>query len=301
MNLTFNDNKLPYCLHMAVNSFSVIVCLLAVILVFVLNLHTKVVYRLALNQVLSAMALSVISLFQVTYFIINSEKRAAAHDPGCVAIGWFIFYSRWTKLLFTMWVTFHLFCFAVLQKNPRKLEVLHVVTSLLVPALIACIPLTTHAYASSGWCYLETNTIDRIVVWDAPAMVILLAASAAMIAMAIKLVHRRTMMYEPMKEGDQYWKAFKQLLPLVAFPILFLIFMLPQLVYDIHNLNAPYSVVFFTVVTVLIPLWNTSSGVTLLIHISVIRYRKKGNNATSDDLHENSLEQETLPIHRPMQ
>ena len=64
----------------------------------------------------------------------------------CVAVGWMILYAEWMKLLFTIWVTFHLFCFGVLHKNLKKLEVLYVVTSLLVPALIAIVPLVTHAY-----------------------------------------------------------------------------------------------------------------------------------------------------------
>ena len=61
-------------------------------------------------------------------------------------MGWVRVYAEWMKLLFTMWVTFHLFCFAVLHKNLQKLEVMYVVTSLLVPAVIACIPLITHSY-----------------------------------------------------------------------------------------------------------------------------------------------------------
>ena len=166
------------------------------------------------------------------------------------------------KLLFTMWVAFHLFCFGVFHKNLKKLEVLYVVTSLLVPAVIACVPLTTNTYALSGWCYLKQNTtveiIEKVVLWDAPATIILLAASAAMVAMAIKL-RRRAMMYE----GDQYRKALKQLLPLVAFPILFFVFMIPQMVLDIYTYS-PSNSSFEIVLVVSITLWSISSGVTYI-------------------------------------
>ena len=48
--------------------------------------------------------------------------------------------------LHAMWVTLHLFCFAVLHKNLTKLEVLYVGTSLLVPVVIGCAPLITKTY-----------------------------------------------------------------------------------------------------------------------------------------------------------
>ena len=62
-------------------------------------------------------------------------------------------------------VTFHLFCFAVLHKNPKKLEVLYVVTSLLIPAGIASVPLITQSYGanpSGTLCYIYASNISLI-------------------------------------------------------------------------------------------------------------------------------------------
>ena len=77
-----------------------------------------------------------------------------------------------------MWVTFHLFCFAVFQKNLKKLEVLYVVTSLLVPAVIAAVPLITNSYGHSpdgAVCYMyaenEAAFIERFALWDGPASI----------------------------------------------------------------------------------------------------------------------------------
>ena len=93
-----------------------------------------------------------------------------------------------------MWVVFHLFCFAVLHKNLKKLEVLYVVTSLLVPVVIAAVPLVTHSYGlnpDGDVCNIYANTsvafIERLALWDGPAMLMLIAASAAMVVMVIKL------------------------------------------------------------------------------------------------------------------
>ena len=204
---------------------SLLACLLAAILVFGLRLHRKVVYRLALYQVLSSLALSVVWLFtNIDYFRYNDDPYAYGHF--CLALGWFDLYCEWMKLLFTMWVTFHLFCFAVLHKNLKRLEVLYVVTSLVIPAVIASVPLTNHTYASTGICYISgpandshhVGLIEKIAFWDAPAMVILLAASTAMITMVIKLLRNvlHLHVHEPITNGDQFTKALKQLLPFTA-------------------------------------------------------------------------------------
>ena len=47
------------------NAAAVLVCLIAAVLVFTLNLHKKAVYRLALYQVMAACALGVVELLQI--------------------------------------------------------------------------------------------------------------------------------------------------------------------------------------------------------------------------------------------
>ena len=109
------------------NGVSVLVCLLAAILLCCLKLYKKIVYRLALYQVLSALAMASVFVMQVVF--INYNKSPIIYGRVCTAIGFLGMYTEWTKLLFTMWVTFHLFCFAVLHKNLKKLEVLYMASN----------------------------------------------------------------------------------------------------------------------------------------------------------------------------
>ena len=261
----------------SVNSVSVIVCLLTAILVLRLKLYKTLVYRLALYQVLSALTLASVEVTEV--ISIKYDESPNIYGRICTAIGLLVVYSQWMKLLFTMWVTFHLFCFAVLHKNLKKLEVLYVVTSLLVPAVIAIVPLVTHSYGlNSGGniCYIYANTsvafIERLALWDGPAMLMLIAASIAMVVMVIKLagqVSRRST-FEPIADGDQFWKALKQLLPLAAFPLLFFIFEIPVLIFHLYTTqySTPNEGMFIANV-VCFSLWSTASGATVIIHISV--------------------------------
>ena len=278
-----------------INGASVLVCLLAAILVFGLKLYKKIVYRLSLYQVLASLAFSTVETLQIIF--IGYETNPQVYGRICTATGWFLLYSFWMKLLFTMWVTFHLFCFAVLHKNLQKLEVLYVATSLLVPAVIAIVPLTTHTYRLSpfhSYCYIYNSSsgyhvqlIERLALWDVPAMIILIAASIGMVVMVTQLTHRVVWghRYEPITEGDQFQKAVKQLLPLAAFPILFFIFIMPQVIFHITLDESPTpnralqtSALFF------LSLWSMASGMTLIIHLCVAHCctrRKKQPNLTS--------------------
>ena len=273
--ITFNHAVIA-----AVNGVSILVCLLAAILVLCLKLYKILVYRLALYQVLSALVLSSIDSLQTVF--INYDESPDVYSHICVAIGWMILYAEWMKLLFTIWVAFHLFCFGVLHKNLKKLEVLYVVSSLLIPMSIAIVPLVTHAYglnSDGDVCYIYANTsvafIERLALWDGPAMFMLIAASIAMVVMVIKLTSQvfRRSTYEPITDGDQFWKAVKQLLPLATFPILFFIFEIPILIYHLYATqhSTPNEGMLISGPAVSVALWSASSGATVIVHISVAR------------------------------
>ena len=268
------DSNVPVNLVIVLNSVSFAVCLLASILVLCIKLYKLLVYRLALYQTLAALTLTADALFNAAI------SRNFPAGPLCVAVAWFSLYSQWMKLLFTIWLTFHLFCFAVLHKNLKKLEMLYVATSLLIPAAVAVVPLTTHTYGHSPLgCYIhgENNgtirvaLIQRYALWEVPAIAILVAASLVMVVMVIKLVSRVCwrFKYEPIIDGDTYWKALKQLLPLAAFPILFLIFLVPVSVYSFSAEGPTVNAALRLTAAICFPLWSMASGLTLIIHITV--------------------------------
>lgn len=277
---------------------SVLACLAAVILVLVLRLYRRVVYRLALYQVLASLTFAVVEVFQAV--LIN----AAYSSDSCTAIGWLTLYAQWMKLLFTAWVTLHIFCFAVFHKT-LKLEMLYVATSLTLPAVIACVPLITRTYGpmsvtqTTSLCYIfgnDTNDIaavERFILWDGPALITLFAASIAMLFMVLKLTnrvcHASRLKYSSLDESDQFSKALQQLLPLAAFPILFFIFIIPQLALNIYLATSatPSNVLFF-VALAFISLWSLASGVSLIVHVCVVKclpkirrkHKKNAENAS---------------------
>ena len=263
-------------LYTAADCISVLVCLFAIVLVMSLRLYKKVVYRLALYQVLAALAFATVGAIQIIF--INYNENPEVYRHVCTAIAWLALYTQWVKLVFTTWVTVHLFSFGVLYKNLNKLEALYVVTSLLVPATIASVPLITGTYGVQfDACYIydrndskHVAVIERFALWNGPAIIILLAASATMVVMVIILAHRVCWKsnFVTITDGGQYWRALKQLLPLAAFPLLFFVFVLPVVMFD-EAIIRTSDVAQVLIPTLLIPLWSMASGVTLIIHISV--------------------------------
>ena len=266
----------------ATNGTAVIVCLLAAILLFAFNLYPKVVYRLALYQVLAALAFAMVQTLQVVFVNYNVGV--------CVAMGWLTLFTLWMKLVATFWATFHLFSFVVFHKNLKKLELLYVLTSLIVPAGVAFVPLISDTYGRSPHgliCYIfvqndsdSTNAfIETLGLWDGPATLVLFIASIAMGVMVMKLTHTvccRRLRYESIAEGDQFEKAVKQLLPLAAFPVLFFVFVIPVIVldtYTVQHSTVNKTVLLFT--SLFIPLWSMASGVTLIVHVFMTRIQSR--------------------------
>lgn len=270
-----SSNNTPAVVSLAaftsIAAASLLSCVVGTVLVFFLRLYRRVVYRLALYQVLSGLSFSIVELLQL-YFMVNPD----VHSPACVLLGYMVMYSQWAKLLSVLWVTFHLFCLAVLYKNMNKLELLYVITSLLIPAVIAAIPFISHSYTSSGYCYLKDNrAIEMVALWNAPAMILLFLASTAMVVMVVKLACTAMNLkakYVEMTRDDQNWRALKQLLPLAAFPVLFFVFMAPVFVINVNNLvhsHHFYDEAEQIAVFVFLHLWSLSSGLTLNAHILV--------------------------------
>ena len=318
-----NDDRSADIIFSATNVLSVPVCILAAILVLCFKLHRTTVYRLALYQVLASLDVATIQLLEIIFVAYEDEPWPWPEVHArrlCIAMAWLQLYSIWLKILFTVWVTFHLFCLGVLHRNMEKLEVMYVATSLLVPVLVCAIPLVTHTYGFSpvDGCYIpiyeKNNTVElkvsvaeKFALLDAPAMAFLLVASIAMVIMIIKLSYWvcRRMKYEPITGGDQFREALKQVLPLAAFPIIFLIFIIPVLVYDIYYsflTPIPNKVLVFAQY-IFVTFWSLSSGMTLIVHICLaqlpayFKSRKKETHNSKYGTFDPTVGQDSAPSH----
>ena len=105
----------------------------------------------------------------------------------------------WMKLVFTVWVTIHVFVYSACLKNMEKLEVLYVLSSILIGLAIGAVPLFTDTYGQAGpWCGIENRRnscveseitlggeIQQFYLWFGPAVVVLLLLVEVMLAILI--------------------------------------------------------------------------------------------------------------------
>ena len=274
----------------AANGVSAAACFVAVVAVGLLKLHKKTVYRLALYQILASLELSIVLVLQVQF--LNSEATFPANKTMCIATAFFFLQSQWTKLILAVWVTIHLFCFAVFHKNLQKFELLYVLSSLLLSFAIATVPLATGTYGLAGsWCWIQEwmgncptyklhlGFVLQLALWYVPSIIILFMTSAAMVVMVLVVATRscpRRLERHSITGEHHNRKALKQLLPLAAYPIMFCIFNVVPFVNRVRGLTNDTKPALETAAALSIACWGLSTAIALLIHTMTLRCLASG-------------------------
>ena len=219
-------------------------------------------------------------------FLQDPDKELKSH--GCIAISFFFLYFSWVKLMFTSWVVLHLLCFSVFYKNLQHLEKLFVAISIGFPLLFVWVPFISEAYGSAGaWCWIRNwrndsstdpyypGIAEQFILWYGPALFCSIVDSIAIVIITVRLVCCQPSSEEaPLLSSGQRMKALKELLPLLVYPILFCILLIPPLVNRIIGAipKSPACVVTSTLVSgIFVPLQPFFAGLALLVHVCVLK------------------------------
>ena len=272
---------------------SLAMCLIAVFLVFCLRLHKYFTYRLAMYQILSSLCLSVVQVLGLT--LLNYDENVN-QQIACKTTAFFLEYFFGIKLLFTLCLIYHLFCLAVCLKNFQKREIGYVLFSILFPLPLSFIPFIHNSYGVSGaWCsirswkgdcatqkYLE-GIIKQFLLWYGPLFISLTLSVIAVFIILIVLA-QRTYAHKNQEneclienqERNQNKKAIKELLPLLAYPVIFYILALFPLINRIYSAISPNANFgWFLGHALCQASWGFFSSWALIIHILVMRQLKK--------------------------
>ena len=297
---SFSDSQNHYIVitYGSVGALAVIICVVGLFLAFFLKLYRKFVYRLAIYQVTAALFIGLARSMQLPLMAVNDNET---NHKVCVALAYIIVSIDWIKLLFTLWITAHLFTYAVFLKSLEKLEKPLVVLGLIVGPLIASVPLATHAYGRAGaWCWITnrnqscpsegfpTGEIEQFAIWFVPAIVILIINSVLGVITVTTMGYRiccaedvrkvqhnieneeRTALVER-KEPQTLRNALMMLLPLIAYPFIYCILLITPLVNRFYQLAAHQTnSKLFLASAVLIPSVSLFVGIAFLIHIAVV-------------------------------
>ena len=233
-------------------------------------------------------------LTELAVFLVPDVQNDYEKNRWLWATVSFLFlYFSWVKLLFTAWLVVHLFSQVVFYKDPQKdhkcYEVLCVIISIMAPLLFTWIPFICGDSAVAAWCSsIETswkpdNCIDNtsipgvIIVWHGPAMICSIVESIAIFVIVLRLLfcYRPGDVQEVSGTKEKRHNALKELLPLLVYPILFGVLLIPPLINsgiigtaDTNQLNIKAAILASSISAILQPFL---AGSTLLIHVVVLK------------------------------
>ena len=271
-------------------SVSCLMCVVTIGCVACLKLYKYFTFRLASYQVLSSMLFSVSMIVQL---VLKQKKVEESDQIICQLAGFMIEYSIWVKLLFTLCLTLHFLFVGVFMKTLVRLEQVYVLTSLLFPILFVWIPFTNNTYGEAGaWCWIKDwknncaekkftdGIIEQFALWYVPVFITLTISIAVVIVILVIIARREysrskinsetiSLLQSNHDNTAQHNKrALKQMLPLLAYPVIFyMLFLVPlaDRIYDAmsHRVNYPLALTH----SISIGAWGFFSSLALLMHV----------------------------------
>ena len=294
---SFTNEQKTHLLVAIVSSgiVSSVMCFIAISMVLYWKLYKYFVYRLALYQVLAAL---IYSMTETLVLMNINYTKDAFHVNACMIAAFIFVYIMWIKLLFTLCLVFHIFCLAVCLKNLQKFEFIYIIVCVLFPSVYCWIPFIHSSYGlTNTWCWIrdwkddcsmeknKEGIIEQFTLWYGPLMLSLPISFLAVIMIMSVLAKRAysndttTPETEPLTNNQRSNKTvLKQLLPLLAYPVIFFALALFPLVDRIYEAISPYSSYPVVLVhSISNAMWGFFCGVTLLIHVLLL-HKKKGTH-----------------------
>ena len=238
----------------------------------------------------------------------NHNEDSLYYEVSCKMTAFLVLYTVWVNLLFTVWLTFHLFSYVVFFKNLKRLEWLYISSSVFGPLLIAWIPFIHNSYGLSGaWCFIRSwndncptekyleGIVEEFLLFYGPAFLMVGLCIVAIVTMlSVQLYRARYSMYDektPLLHRDRRKKMIKQLLPLLAYPIIYLLILLFPLSNRIYAAVATNTSLFYLVFHA----GGVFLSMALVVHLCSVRKYKQGKRREVKDT-TNAMTMETSRV-----
>ena len=277
-----------------VGIFSTLLCFIALLITCYYRLYKRFAHRLVIYQLFSAIIFSLVCSAQLSFLNYDYNDSSMMMKALCGTVGFLLSVTLGTKFLITFWLTFYLFMFAVFSKDLRRLELLYVITSIGIPLLFDWIPFVNGLYGVAGaWCWIKNwkgncpedkmllGTIEQYAFLYVPGGVLFLIDLILIIVTIGVLLYRsychpvkETAEYDPLleRQAKGQKKAFKEILPLMLYPIIFMILFLPSLIQRIYGAIVPETEYFLFVLHAATgSSWGIFVGVIVMIHVFILK------------------------------
>ena len=292
-NCSGNEKSYAYAriLEGTLAGIGLMMCVISILLTVILKLYKKLIYRLALYQVLTALIYAAGLIMEVS---IPYRGFPDPYHSLCTAVAVITSFASLAKVSFVLVMTIHIFAFAVCNKNLKNLEACYILISVVVPGLMAAVPLITDTYGhisgSSPVCWIShlednnincttssTGVIEVYVLWFVPSLCCLVVVTCLVTIMLIVLTFRSRVYNYSQTGSTTHMTVIKQICPLMAYPILFCILLSISLIHSICNSAsvAKDSEAFDVIDTICFTGYIWTSSLTFIVHICVVMRSKK--------------------------
>jgi hypothetical protein len=247
-------------IRVAISILSLVCCIIMVLLIFLFQKYQFFTQRLILYLCLATLAYSIVS-------IVNVEGYKAYRDPViysyCIFTGFLEQVIVWWVLLASTCIMVDVFVKVMFNKMTERLEIPYVIITFASPLTIAWLPFINLAYGPSGaWCWIRSveydctfflyGTLLRFIVYYGPLYILMAVLLVMLVIVLVKLTKQRkswTGMFDP-ATLEAKKRMRKEVIPLLAYPIIFLVVNIPPLINRITNIALPNEPV--------LPLWIIS-------------------------------------------
>ena len=230
-----------------------LLCSTGVVLVILCSKKYRVFHQLlTLHLAVATIAHSLI--YTIGRVDFNAERELT--PPYCMFIGFADLYTSWVELLTIASITFNLILLSIYEKQVDKIHIIHVIVVYLSPLLWIWIPFTVGGFGIRGpWCGIRVHgpscevfragIFMRFALWQIPLYTFFLPL----------FIISSTVVFINLKKRTEHWdgpgsdpeaiarkgryKIFREIKPLLLFPIIYLLLKLPQLISQLYEAVEP--------------------------------------------------------------
>ena len=214
-----------------------VMCIVAIIIIFLLKAYKKFIHRLVLYLCLAALFTTITIAIQLAPVKQMCEHVSVKSVKFCTAAAALILYSDWATVILIIWIGIHFFIMAVFSKDyqkSRKYELCIILTAVLLPIVFCVIPFVhihkIKMYGLAGaWCWIRSTdeecheikagVIEQFVLWYAPAMLFALLFFFIMVVVNIALCMKKKK--AAAEQQNQFSRSLKEMRPLLFYPTIY--------------------------------------------------------------------------------
>lgn len=229
------------------------------VMVVAMKLHHKVIYRLAVYQVIMAVVYSTVLSAGYLTIHYSSVRSLVAYSVTTLL--------SWIKFMLVMWLTIHVSTFTIWHRNLKKMEPFYVVSSLLIPLALTLIYVAVNVACDCPQLWVLYGFYTLLGLSFVPVLL-----SCGIFASTVGYLVRRMYCASGSRSvvlDRHYREALGEVLPLLGYPIiLFSSLLIPIVVLLVTDREVSQKTAMYAVMS---QGFNCLCTFLLMIHIGVIR------------------------------